>query len=450
MPTTSDQSPTPDPAAGPAATRPGPSRQVPPPTWRQALRIATHDLGRRVRDRSLVIQGVVAPIALGLIVGLAFGGGLGGSITIGIADADGSPYSGGLAASLLDDEPAGDEPPNDEPADDEPGGDESAGAEPAGDEPELALRFEAVDPATVRDAVADGTVQAAVVLPPGFEEAAQTGAPVTIEVVGHPGRVLSTSVAESVAEGLAGQLAATQLAVATTGALADSADGALDPQEVARDARELGSPLRAAPRDVQDDYSIIGYFAPAMAMLFLFFTVGAAARSVVTERNEGTLPRVRAAPVTTGAILAGKTLSVVVLGLLSLGTVWAVTALGFGVDWGDPAGVAAVLVAVVLAIAGITVLITGLARTANQADALTTIVALVLAVLGGSFFFGGGGLVAVSKQLTPNGQAINALTELAAGEAALVDVTPTVLLLLAFGAVTGAIGLVTLRRKVSQ
>ncbi len=233
-------------------------------------------------------------------------------------------------------------------------------------------------------------------------------------------------------------------------AVAEQAGGRVDPAQVAASAGGVVSPLQMAPTDVSSSFSIIGYFAPAMAMLFLFFTLGAGARSVVTERREGTLQRIRAAPISGDAVLVGKTLGVLVQGLLSIFTVWAVTALAFRVDWGDPLGVAVVLTAVVVSIAGISLLITGLARTENQADALTTVVALALAVVGGSFFFGAAGAVAVLKPYTPNGQAMNALTELSAGEATVVDVLPSVLLLLAIGVLAGALGLGALRRKVVQ
>lgn len=413
---------------------PGPSAPArsAPSTWRQALLIAGNDLRRRFRDRSLLIQGVLAPIALGLIVGLAFGGGFTFSSTIGVADADGSAVSQQIARALVSGA-----------ATTETGDTAEASSEPT-------LVFEVVDTDNVREAVDDGAVDAAIVLPAGLGAALQTGAQVTFEVVGHPGRTLSASVAESVADSIAGQIGATRLAVAASVAASGQAGRSVDPAALATAAQTVTSPLQVAPTDVRSDFSVIGYFAPAMGMLFLFFTLGAGARSVVSERREGTLQRIRAAPVTGDAVLVGKTLGVLVQGLLSLGTVWAVTSLAFAVDWGDPPGVAGVLVGVVVSIAGIALLITGLARTENQADALTTIIALALTVVGGSFFLGAAGAVAVLKPFTPNGQAMLALTELSAGEATLGDVLPSVLLLLAIGLVTGAIGLAALRRKVSQ
>jgi ABC-2 type transport system permease protein len=411
-----------------ATTTPSaPTRPAPPRTLRAALIIGANDLRRRIRDRSLLIQGVLAPIGLGLIVGLAFGGGISFTATIGVADADGSQVAQAISADLI------------------------AGVAIEGEtDEESSLVFEAAEPDDVRGQVEQGSLDAALVLPAGLGEAVAAGAPITVGVVGHPDHVLASSVAEAVADSIAGRIGASRLAVASAVAAGQQAGAPIDPTEVAAAAGEVASPLQVAPVDVSSSFSVIGYFAPAMAMLFLFFTLGAGARSVVTERREGTLQRVRAAPITGDSVLVGKTVGVLVQGLLSIFTVWAVTALVFRVDWGDPLGVAAVLASVVVSIAGIALLITGLARTENQADGLTTIVALALAVVGGSFFFGAAGAVALLKPFTPNGQAMIALTELSAGEATLLDVLPSVALLLVIGLVSGALGLMALRRKVFQ
>lgn len=394
-------------------------------TGRAARLIAANDLRRRVRDRSLLIQGIVAPIALGLIVGISFSGGASFTTTIGVADdAGSSPIAVAIVQSLV------------------------SGAATDGDGDGASLTFVELDPSDVRAAVSDGDVDAALVVAGMPENSISGGEPVRIDVVGDASSPLSQSIATSVANSVAAHLRTTTIAAGTLVTLQSPS-----PDEAARiyaAAQRLDSALTVEPTGVSSSFSIIGYFAPAMAMLFLFFTIGAGARSVITERREGTLARVRAAPISDASVLIGKTLGVFVLGVLSLATVWAVTALGFGVDWGDPLGVAAVLLGVVVAIAGISLSISGIARTENQADALTTIVALALAVLGGSFFFGASGVVSTLKRFTPNGQALDALTELSAGEAGLGDVAPTVLLLLAIGLVTGGVGVVTLRKKVAQ
>jgi ABC-2 type transport system permease protein len=199
---------------------------------------------------------------------------------------------------------------------------------------------------------------------------------------------------------------------------------------------------------VTGTFSVMAYFAPGIAMLFLFFIIGNGARSIIVERDEGTLPRVLAAPVSPSAVLLGKTVGVLIVGIVSMTAVWLITWFGFGAYWGDPLGVFLVIVAAVIAISGISLLITGLARTENQADALTTIIALLFAVAGGTFFYGASGALGTMRLLTPNGQALSALVELSAARASVVEVLPEILLLLGIGVACAGIGLVTLRKRV--
>ena len=114
--------------------------------------------------------------------------------------------------------------------------------------------------------------------------------------------------------------------------------------------------------------------------------------------------------------MAGKTLSVAVLGLAGFVTVWAVTALVFGARWGDPVAVGVVIVATVLAVGGVATLVASLARTDQQADAYTSAVTFVLALLGGNFV-GPGAAPELLRQLsllTPNGWSLSAFTDLSA------------------------------------
>jgi ABC-2 type transport system permease protein len=62
------------------------------------------------------------------------------------------------------------------------------------------------------------------------------------------------------------------------------------------------------------------------------------------------------------------------------------TSLLFGASWGNPAGVAVLVVAAVLSAMGIMALIATLARNAEQAANWQSVVAVVLGLLGGTFF----------------------------------------------------------------
>lgn len=187
-----------------------------------------------------------------------------------------------------------------------------------------------------------------------------------------------------------------------------------------------------------------------MSILFLFFTAGFAARSLLAERRDGTLARVLATPTSPGQVIAGKVLSVSVLGLAGFTTVWAVTSLVFGAHWGNPGAVLALIVATVVAVGGVSTLVSSLGRTEQQADAYTSAVTFVFALLGGNFIGPGLGpdLLRTLSRLTPNGWALQAFTDLAAGAATAVGVGTALAVLLGIGLVTGVAGILRVRRVI--
>ena len=110
------------------------------------------------------------------------------------------------------------------------------------------------------------------------------------------------------------------------------------------------------------------------------------------------------------------------------------------------------IVGIVCSIAGISTFVTGLARTDAQADGLTAVVAMVLALLGGNFIQPGAmpETLETVALLTPNGLALSAFTQIGAADAGLVDVLPIVAALVLGGIAAGGLGIVLLRRKVAS
>jgi len=367
-----------------------------------ALVIAGTELRRALRDRSLIITVVVGPIVLAAIISLALGSSS-FEATIGVVDDDGSPLSSAFAAGL-------------------------AGVDEDG------LAFEAIDSVgAARRQVADGDVDAAIVVPSGFA-ASLAGTPAPLDVLTSSDAVIAGEVAQSVAGGFAARVDAGRLAAAATvlrGADAPSVD------ELA--AIEL--PVTVDQRGTGDSVSPAAYFAPAMGLLFLFFAIGGIARSLLRERRTGVLDRMRVAPVTTTDILVGKAIFTFTAGLLGLLVIWAATHVALGADWGAPLGVVALIVAATLAITGIAGLIAAVAPTEQAADGLATGLALLFALVGGSFVpvedlpdvFGALSL------FSPNGLALRGFTELNSADASPVDVLPDVLALLAWAVVAGAV-----------
>ena len=194
------------------------------------------------------------------------------------------------------------------------------------------------------------------------------------------------------------------------------------------------------------------YYGAAMSILFLFFTVGFAARSVIAEKQAGTLARILSGPTGPATVILGKTSSVSTLALAGFVTVWGVTTAVFGADWGPPAAVLALMGATVIAVAGVATLVSSLARTPQQAESYTAVVTFALALIGGNFLGPGQlpGLLRDASLLTPNGWALRGFTDLASGSTDLTGLGPTILVLLGFGVVFGSVGLTRVHRLMTS
>jgi ABC-2 type transport system permease protein len=192
------------------------------------------------------------------------------------------------------------------------------------------------------------------------------------------------------------------------------------------------------------------YFGPSMAIFFLFFTVSFGARSVLAERQQGTMRRLLATAAPPGGVLAGKALAAFVLGTSSVLVMWLATTVVFGADWGDPVAVVALTVSSVLSAIGITALVVTLARTDEQADGYSSLVVFTLALLGGNFVYLAQLPEALQRVslLTPNGWALRGFVDLVADGGGLATVAVPVAVTLAVGLVTGALALYRARRMV--
>ena len=387
---------------------------------RATLDIAWKDLRQRVRDRSAIILGVVAPLVLAFVFDLIFGNTIEGqfSATLGVVDLD-----GGVVAEQM-----------------------VTGIQAAGDE----LGMEVVtglEESAARQRVEDGELDAYYLLPEGLTEAAMGGSPAQIDVVGNVDSPTDTAIATAIGEAFAAQIETTQLSVA----LVASGGGVGQDQlsQIAAEASQQPPTItieQASAETRQLDQAT--YLAAGMASFFLFFTVSFGVTGLLQEKEEGTMARLLAAPISRFSIVGGKALTSFVFGLASLIVLGIATTLLLGANWGDPLGAFLLMVALSLAAVGIMSLVAGFAKTVEQAGALQGIVAVVLGLLGGSFFqFARRGILADLSLLTPNAWFMRGLGDnVAEGAAA---VLPAVGAILLFALVTGSIGAFTLYRKVT-
>ena len=384
-----------------------------------ALLIAGKDLRQRLRDRSAFLIALVVPFVLAAIFGLTLHDVGSGRIAFdfGVVDQDRGAAARAFAADVL------------APV-------ERQGLAHVRTEPSLARGRRAAD---------RGDVSAVFVIPPGFSAAVTSGRPAELRVLGDVDSPIGTLVAHSLARGFAAGVDGVRIAV--------HASRPRSPAE----ARRLTAAAAAAPRAVtiedvstsRKELDLGTYYAAGMAVFFLFFTVQFGVTSVLDERRDGTLARMFAAPIRRRDVLVGKLLTSLVLGVVSMTVLVVASRFALGAHWGNPLGVAILVVCGVLAATAVMALVATLAKTADQAGAWSSIVALVLAMLGGAFFSvsQAGSVLATVSLLTPHAWFLRGLGNLAGGEGVSGVLGPAAAML-AFTAVTGGIALTRLGRLV--
>ena len=137
---------------------------------------------------------------------------------------------------------------------------------------------------------------------------------------------------------------------------------------------------------IDEDVNQFSYTAPANLVLFVFISSLAIAASLVQARQLGVINRMRAGPLRTSTIVFGFGFSRVVFSLVQSALLLSVGALLFGVDFGDPVGVALVVLAFALLSAGAGLLVAATVRNGEQAQAIGIPVAIALGMLGGAMW----------------------------------------------------------------
>lgn len=389
---------------------------------RAAALISIKDLKIRIRDRSALVMGIVVPLGLALIFNSIFSGvsGTGTAIDLGVINSDRGAASQVFVQGVL-------------------------GA--VGRSGFIAIHSEQSLPGA-RALVAKGTLNALIVIPAGFSQRVQSAQPASMQVIGNVDSPISSEVARSIAEQYAADLNRVRLSVATAeqsqGGFAGSSQ---KPRAVAKRAAATTSPI--AVRDVSaatKELDQKSFFAAGMAVFFLFFTVQFGVMSLLEERNEGTLARLLAAPIGRGSILAAKLITSFLLGAISMVVLVIATSLLFGASWGNPLGVSILVVAATLSAVGIMALVATVAKNAEQASNWQSVIAVVLGLLGGTFFpiSQAPGVLSKLTFLAPQAWFLRGLGDLRGGGISVVWLP--VLAMLGFAVVAGGVAVARLRR----
>jgi ABC-2 type transport system permease protein len=323
------------------------------------------------------------------------------------------------------------------------------------------------DPGTARVQIDAGDAAAAIIIPAGFTDniiptniQAPSGEVLQIEIYKNPLAPVSAGVIQAIVEEfvsrvetgrVGGQVIITQMLAA----------GLITPDQISAIAYEMGQrqvnvvdnapaiTLRTAQSgEAQKAFNAMAYMAPAMALMFLIFTVSNGGRSILAEQARGTLPRLLVSPTTSAQVLIGKIFGVYLTGVVQMLILIVACSLLFGIQWGDPLGMLVLVLAAVFAATGWGMLITSLARTPGQVSSIGTAIMLTFAILGGSFIQTSimPGWFQLLSKITPNAWGMNGFTILGLG-GSLADLGMTLLGLAVMGMVLFVVSILIFGRR---
>ncbi|MDH7489982.1 MAG: ABC transporter permease [Anaerolineae bacterium] len=417
---------------------------------RKILNVAWKDLVTTFRDPTALIIMLAAPYALTLVMAFAFGGLSGGGgglsgIPVFVVNHDSGEFGGYLQqtfqspdlADLLDVTVTADE----------------AAARAAVDANKAAAAV--VIPANLSDSI----------VPPGLASgnpSALANRPqAVVEVYANPDRPISAGIVR----GIVDQFLSRVSAGAAGGQVAVSqliASGLLAPQEALTKGMEIGERAarqatetrlialkgETAAQDPRASFDWLTYMAPSMAILFLMFTVSNGGKTLLAERDWGTLPRLLTTPTSTFQVLGGKVCGIYLTGLAQMGILLVASRFMLGVKHGPFSAVVPVTLALVAAATGWALVLAAYARTAGQANQMGTILSLAFGGLAGNFFPRQAlpEWIRTVSLITPNAWGLDAFNKLTAG-GTLGDVLVPIVGLLAMAAVLFVAASVIFRRQ---
>ncbi len=373
------------------------------------------DLWARLRDRSALVLGLAAPAALITVFSLAAEGPTQSDLEVGFSAESETP----VALAIRD----------------------GALASLEADDTLVVTDFG--DRASMVAAIEDGDIGAGIVV---------TGSdPGAVEMIQDSDAVVSGAILGAVADSSAATVDGIGRAIG-----AEMLLGVDDPSPE-RVQQQLLALLTAGEdtvtiTDTADEVGGIDLktqLAAGMATFFLFFTVQFGVLGLLEERRQGTLTRLLASPVPAWQILFSKLLVSFILGVTSMAVLVAFSAVLLGAQWGNLLGVAVLVVAGVMAAVSTITLVVGVADTAEQAGAIQSMLALVLGILGGSFFSvaRSGALAATVSRLTPHYWFGEGLVQLSGGQPWTAALGPAAVMLV-FALVIGLPGLLLAGRTV--
>jgi ABC-2 type transport system permease protein len=315
--------------------------------------------------------------------------------------------------------------------------------------------------------VDDNQAVAVILIPAGFSDSiippqgqTEPASPVQIELYTNPTTPTSVGVVRTILDEFVSRLEVGRVGgeVAVTQLIASGRLQAQDAQAVGlaigssqADAAGQSTSItlnNVTPSGEAVKFDVLALLAPGMALMFLMYTVSNGGRTILAERDQGTLPRLLVSPTTAVEVLGGKMVGIFLTGTAQMLILVGGTSMLFGVQWGDSTAVQALVLAAVFAAVGWGMLITAVARTPGQVSMVGTAVMLTFGILGGTFI----NIDAMPvwfryiSKITPNAWGLDGFTTLALG-GGLHDIQTPILALLAMGLILFAIAVILFNRR---
>ncbi|MEW5992408.1 MAG: ABC transporter permease [Chloroflexota bacterium] len=383
------------------------------------LAIAATNFRRTLRDRLGLFFIIVLPIVLIIVLGITYGGQ--GNLRVGVTDLDRSHLSAELVAAIGPD-----------------------------DETRIEIR-EYGTVAELEDAVARGLVNVGLSIAAGYEDELRNGGTASVDYVLAP-TTAASAVKATVEQAVAAMDALVRAARFTSARTGVTFEAAL---EAARASQSRAPGVAVTTASVADSAvarpSGFSIGAQSQVILFMFLTSLTGATELIVTRQLGVSRRMFSTPTSTTEIILGEGAGRLALALFEGGFIVLASALLFGVDWGNPAGTAAIVIVFAFVSAGAALLVGAVSTNPSQAGALGPALGMGLGLLGGTMvpmeIFPE--IMRTAGHVTPHAWAMDAFRALLFQGADLPAILPQLAILAGFAAVLLALAGLRFRRLLA-
>jgi len=258
------------------------------------------------------------------------------------------------------------------------------------------------------DRVNDGRSAAALIIPGDFTESILDGRPASLELRAHANessqiRRVEQFVGEA-ADKVVASVVSAEISIRLTGRLDRFQGGQSQPtreqrrgyieEDYAQISRALDGEAPVAVRFesttnvvVAGDNPGVNQSSPGVIVIYALLFSVIIAETLIWERRLGALRRILITPGGKAKLILGKLLGAYILGIAQVSILILAGALIFGVAWGaSPAALTLMVLALVLVATSMGLLLATVVKTSAQADALASLVVMVISTLGGAWW----------------------------------------------------------------